>query len=249
MSQYQTTPFKQPPALAVAGTPQYLLGSWNDRTGPTLGYVISDSGNGTTSTVVFQIASGNVPVVGALVSIVGTANSSGGYNVTNVAIATVVTTEQGTCTITFLNTATSASAQDAGAVQVPQPEIGESVTSTYSSVPVAVPFNNPEMQEGKSITASVNLITGGTLSGVTAVLQGANIDLDGEYQTIHTFTATGASGNIYYFQSGQDDIAPSATPGAIEANPGGVNILNFRFYRFKISGGTGTGNVAAKFEI
>lgn len=245
MSQYQTTPFKPSPALAVAGTPQYLLGSWNDRTGPTLGFVISDSGDGTTSTVVFQIQSGNVPVAGALITIVGTTNASGGYNVTNVAIATVSVTEQGVCTVTFLNTATSAAAQDFGSVQVPQPEIGETVSgSTYSSVPVAMPFNNPEMQEGKSITATLNLPSGGSLSGITAVLQGANLDFDSEYKTIHTFASVTGAGTNESWQSGTD------TPAAAgNENPGGANILNYRYYRFKFTAITGSGSAIGKIEI
>jgi hypothetical protein len=247
MSQYQKTPFKSPNALAVAGTPQYLLGSWNDRTGPTAGFLISDASNGTTlGTYVFQIQSGNIPVTGSLMSVVGAGNSVN-FNITNVPITFISCTEQGVCTVsaTITSTATpTTQTQDFGSVQILQPEVGESVTGTYSSVPITIPFNNPEMQEGKSISASVNLLTGGSLSGVTIVLQAANIDLDSEYTTIYSFTAAGASGNLYTFQSGQ---GTPATPGT--ADPGGVNILNWRFFRFQISGGTGTGLAVAKFEI
>src|SRR5271166_3646112 len=126
MSQYQKTPFKALPTLLVSGTAEYVLGSWNIKTGPTLGYVISDSGNGTTSTVIFQITSGNVPIISGgsvpLVTIVGTANSSGGYNVTNVAVASVSVTDAGIATITFLGSGSSASAQDSGQVYIGQPE-------------------------------------------------------------------------------------------------------------------------------
>jgi len=245
MSQYITSPFKPSPILAVAGTPTYLLGSYNDKTGPTQGFVISDSAVTTTGTLTFQIQSGNPPIVGALITVVGTANAGGNFNVTNATILTVVTnTTTGVCTVTYAITSSTVAANtpDAGQVIIPQTEVGETTGAfPYASVPVAVPFNNPEMQEGKSITASINLGSG--LSAITAVLQGSNFDVDSEYQPIHTFVAAGAAG-VYYFQSGQD------TPAAAgNANPGGVNILNFRFYRFRITSATGTGLTSAKFEI
>ena len=241
MSQYQKTPFRASPILAVAGTPVYLLGSYNDRTGPTFGQVISDSAATTTATVVFQILQGNIPVVGALLSIVGTANSGGVFNVTNVAIASISVTDAGIATVTFTITSTTqVSTADAGQVLVPQPEVGETVsTATYASVPVARPFNNPNIQEGQSLSATINLLSGGSLSGYTILLQAADIDLDGEYQTIYTFTAAGASGNIYTFQSGQGTAATVAA----------VNLLNYRFYRFAFSAGSGSGSVIGKIEF
>jgi hypothetical protein len=244
MSQYVKSPFKASPQLAVAGTPSYLLGSYNDKTGPTVGLVISDSGNGTTSTVVFQIIQGNVPVTGSLVTIVGTANAAGAYNVTNVSATVSSTTAAGICTITFAGTGNSASAADNGQVIIPQPEVGETVTNgtvPYASVPVARPFNNPNIQEGQSLTATLNFGTG--LSAVTAYLQGADIDLDSEYQTVHEYGPTLAAG-IYSFQSGQDT---PALAGA--ANPGGAPVLNYRFYRFYISAATGSGVVIGKIEF
>ena len=249
MSQYVTSPFKPPVQLAVAGTPSYLLGSWNDKTGPTQGYVISNSAVTTTGTLTFQIVSGNIPAVGALITVVGCANSTN-FNVTNVAILTVTTTLQGVCTVTYTISSTSqATTADAGQVIIPQVETGESVTGTYASVPVARPFNNPNIQEGQSISATVNLLNSGNLSGITIVLQAADIDLDGEYQTIHTFTASGSTNNVYTFQSGTDVQAPSATPGTITNNPGGANLMNYRFYRFKVSGGSGTGPIVGKIEF
>lgn len=256
MSQYQTTPFKAPVQLGVAGTPSYLLGSWNDKTGPTLGYVISDASNGTTTgTLIFQIVSGNVPVVGALITVIGTANGSGNFNVTNAAIATVSVTEQGVATVTYTiaSTATpTVQTQDAGQVQVPQPEVGETVSgSTYSSVPVARPFNNSNIQEGQSLTATLNLPSGGSLSGIVAVLQGADVDLDAEYTTIHKFAAVTGANTHESFQSGTDTqfITATAAPGTIGNNPGGANLLNYRFYRFSFTSITGTGLAIGKIEF
>jgi hypothetical protein len=239
MPAYIASPFKPSVQLAVAGTPTYLIGSYNDKTGPTLGYVISNSASGTTGTLVFRIASGNVPVTGSLITVVGTANSSGVFNVTNVAVTVVSTTDAGICTVTYaISNTTQASAADGGQVDIPQPEVGENVAASYKSAPVARPFNNPNINEGQSLTATLNLGTG--LSGVTATLEGADFDVDSEYVTIHTFGTSGLSS----FQSGQD------TPVAAgNANPGGAPALNYRFYRFNISAVTGSGVVIGKMEF
>lgn len=243
MPSYIMSPFKPSPQLAVAGTPSYLFGSYNDRTSPTLGFVISDSAVTTTGTVTFQIISGNIPIVGALITVVGTANAAGAFNVTNATILTVTTTNTGVCSVTYAITSSTVAVgtPDAGQVIVPQTEVGEAVgsgTVPYASVPVARPFNNPEMQEGQSLTATLNMSAG--LSGVAAVLQGADIDLDSEYQPIHTFGTSGLS----TFQSGQD------TPAAAgNSNPGGAPVLNYRFYRFNISAATGSGTVIGKIEF
>lgn len=249
MSQYQKTPFRASPVLATAGIPVYLLGSYLDKTGPTLGNVISDSSTGTTATVIFNILSGNIPLVGALISIVGTANGSNNFNVTNATILTVSTTAAGVCTVTFTGGSLSqASTADSGQVQIPQPEVGETVSSApYASVPVSRPFNNPNINEGQSLTATLNIVSG--LSGVTAYLQGADIDLDSEYVNIHEFGAALGTG-VVSFQSGQDAyINTTATTVGVFSNPGQANQLNYRFYRFYISAATGSGAVIGKVEF
>lgn len=244
MPAYIASPFKPVPQLAVAGTPSYLIGSYNDRTGPTLGNVISNSAVTTTGTLTFQILSGNAPVAGSLITVVGCANSTN-FNVTNVAIATVVSTSaSGVCTVTYtISSTTQGTLSDGGQVIVPQPEVGETVAGAYKSFAVARPFNNPNVQEGQSLTATLNLGSG--LSNVVCSLQGADIDVESEYADIHVFGTSG----VQQFQSGQDTVAQSASPGVITANTGGVNIMNYRFYRFKITSVTGSGVVIGKIEF
>ena|ERR1700722_115476 len=245
MSQYQLTPFKASPAALIQGTPSYVFGSYNDKTSPTSGFVISDSGNGTTSTVVFQIKDGNIPIAGSLVTIVGTANASAAYNVTNATVLTVSTTDAGVCTITFAGAGTSASAADAGFVQIPQIEIGDNLTSgiiaalPYSSVPVASVVG--AVTVGRSLSATVTFPPNttafpSTLASVTVVIQASNVDLDSHYNTIGTITTTGAPGLSFEWQSGQ------GTAGTLAG--GSVDLLSFRFYRLQVStGATGAGYI------
>jgi hypothetical protein len=230
----------------VAGTPSYLLGGYNDKTGPTFGYVVSNSAATTTATLVFRIVSGNVPVSGSLITVVGTSNSAGVFNVTALAVTEVSCTDAGICTVTYAIASTSqASTPDGGQVVIPQPETGETVSgTTYFSVPVSAPYNNPNIQEGKSFTASLNLPSGGSLSGIVAVLQGADFDAPSEYKTIHTYAAVTGAGTSEIFQSGSDT---PASAGA--SNPGGVNISNYRFYRFGFTSITGSGLAIGKIEF
>lgn len=236
MSFYVNSPFKQVPALLVAGTPSYVWGSFNDRTGPTQGTIVSDSGNGSTSSITIQILSGNIPVVGALFTSVGSTNAAGAYNFTNAPILSVsspANPDQGLYTITVAGSGSSASAPDTGQYSIPQPEIGEALTGTGASVPVAAPFNNPEMQEGKSITASVSFPTAPT--SATVVLQGALFDKDSEYVTIGTLGTTNGSST---FQTGQGAAGTVAD----------VNIVNFRFYRLNCTALVSTGTIVGKIE-
>jgi hypothetical protein len=249
MAQYQTTPFKAMPKLLIQGTPEYVYGSLNDKTSATLGFVISDSAVTTTGTLTFQITSGNIPTVGSLITVVGTANATGNFNVTNAIILTVVTTITGLCTVTFAITSSTVAAgtPDSGQVIIPQIEIGDNLTAglvaalPYSSVPVAAVVG--ATVTGRSTSATVTLPPNSaafpsTLSGVTVVIQGSNIDRDDHYNTIGTITTTGAAGNTYDWQSGQGD----ATLPAVLAD-GNVDILSFRFYRLAVTVATGAGYI------
>jgi hypothetical protein len=245
--QYQLTPFKQPPQLLIQGKPEYVFGNLNDKTSPTTGYVISDSAVTTTATLVFQIKDGNIPIPGALITVTGTANSAGVFNVTNAVILTVVVNDYGVCTVTYAIASTAqASTADAGQVIIPQIEIGDNLTAAlvsalpYSSVPVAAVVG--ATVTGRSTSATVTLPTSSaafpsTLSGVTVVIQASNVDRDDHYNTIGTITTAGAAGSTYDWQSGEG----ISTTGTLAA--GSVNVLSFRFYRLQVTVATGAGYV------
>lgn len=226
----------------VAGKPEYVFGSYNDKTGPTFGNVISDSAVTTTATLTFQVLSGNVPSVGSLITVDGASNSVN-FNVVNAQILTVSATSAGIVTVTYAITSTSQGLlADGGRVVVPQPELGDALTSAGgASVPVCCPAS-PGEQSGKSLSATVKLPAqqlgvSSTLSAVTVVIQGANFDADDQYNTIGTVTAAGAQGNVYDWQSGQGNT----NTGTLAA--GSVNLPNFRFYRLNVTGATGAGPI------
>lgn len=226
MSQYQQTPFKAAPALLISGRPVYLYGSYNDRTSPTFGYVISDSAVGTVGTVVFRIVDGNAPIVGALITVRGTANGGGNFNVTNATILTTTTdTNSGVTTVTYaISSTTQASTADNGQVEIPQPEIGETIVAG-SSVPAAVSFSTANPDQKRGVTAVVSFPTIPTAALV--VLQQAVQDIDSEYATINT-VATVAGGVV--------TTGPQVT----------IDPVLGRFFRFNTSGITGSGTIVAK---
>ena len=194
MPPYILSPFKPMPVLLTPGIPAYLWGSYNDKTGPTTGYVISDSGNGTTSTVTVQIQAGNIPFVGALLTIVGTANAGGAYNVTNATILTVsaaANPDTGIYTLTYAGAGTSASAKDYGQFIIPQPEVAEALVAG-ASAPVAMPFNimNANMNQALTAVASFPSLP----TSVVLSLQQAVNDINSEYATVAVIaTVTGGA--------------------------------------------------------
>lgn len=242
MTQYIKSPFKPMPPLLVANSPEYVLGSWNSKTGPTLGNIISDSAVTTTATVTFQITSGNIPTVGSTITVVG-AGRSANFNTTGTILTVSAPTQpdSGVYSVTYAITSTSLSTgADSGLVAIPQPEKGEDITglagspAVYSSIAVAAPFNNPNLDQGKALSVTVSSPAINGTAAFTVSLQGADFDIDSEYQDIAvvaTVTA-GSYGATGHFNSGQ---------GA-SGTPAGVNLSNWRFYRLNISSATNLGS-------
>lgn len=199
MPAYINTPFKPTPRLLVSGTPEYVWGSKNSQLADCVGYVIANSSSAGTQTLVFQIVSGNSPIVSAtlyqlLANITGTANNSGKFNATNVAVLTATTTSSGICTITYAsgNSFSQASLPDGGSVVIPVVEVGETFANG-ASMAVATPFNNPNVQQGRTINATVTFpVPTQQPTAGTVYLQGAIIDRDSEYEDIGAIITIGS---------------------------------------------------------
>ena len=190
MPTYQTTPFKASPALLIAGIPYYVFGSFDDKSSPTFGTVISDSGSTTTATLTFRVLSGNAPAVGELITVVGTSRDSGNFNVTNATIATATTTDDGISTVTYTKASgTVGTAADAGQVIVPRIEVGEALVNG-ATVPVAVPSTQLMANQSKTVNATVRFT--GSPTTATAYLQGAIFDVDAEYEDLGIIAQAGS---------------------------------------------------------
>ena len=236
MPAYIRSPFRPTPNTFTPGMPIYLWGSYLDKTGPTVGNVLSTGGNGSTSTIKVQILGGNVPIVSALsiplITIVGTANAAGAYNVTNVAVASISASanpDSGVYTITFARSGSSAVAADAGQFIIPQPEVAEALVSG-ASIPAVMPFNVMGPNLNQALTAVVTLVSTSSAAAMIS-LQQAIVDRDSEYQnvaTIATITAGTTAGTVF-------EVTIDPTLG--------------RFFRFNTSGFSGSGSIVAKLIL
>lgn len=187
MPAYSNNPL-QAIALALPGTPVYVWGSFNDRVSPTKMTVSNVALASNVATLTVQVIEGNVPVAGQLVTVSGTQTSSGAFNVTAVAIASVsINATTGAGTITFaLTHANVSSTPDSGLAVAPQLVVPEAVTTNENSVPVALPM----AQDGKSISgfsAEINW-TSGTSAGAVSVQVTDDNSNGGDWQTVSVIT-------------------------------------------------------------
>ena len=175
-------------ALALPGTPVYVWGSLSDRISPTKMTISNVALTTNVATLTVQVIEGNVPAVGQLVTVTGTQQASGAFNVTAVAITGVtINAVTGAGTITFaLTHANVASVADSGLAVAPQAIAFESVSTNENSVPVALPM----AQDGKSITGfSAEVVWApGTSAGAVAVQCSDDNSNGGDYQTVSTIT-------------------------------------------------------------
>jgi hypothetical protein len=234
MPSYILSPFKPTPRLLVAGTPSYVWGSYNDKTGPTQGIVLQSLGIGTTLELIVKILSGNVPVVGALLTVVGV-SASNNFNVTNVALTAVDTyphgniPDNGMYALAYTTTSTVSPLQaDAGQFIVPQPEVAETLVTDFKSAPVAMPFNMLLGNMHQAITVVVSFPTLPT--SIIVYLQQAVQDIDSEYATVATVVTVAGSA-----VTGGGQITIDPTLG--------------RFFRLSSGDMVGNGTIIAKILI
>jgi hypothetical protein len=226
MPSYNKSPFAPPPQKLIPGQPAYLFGSWPDTVSPTKMHVSSVAVAADVATLGVTVTEGQIPVVGALITVQGTATSSGAANVTNVALASVtISAATGIGTVTFALTASNVSTTaDGGTAIVPQPEVGDTVANGASvavGLPYAVAWDAG--QGAEQLLCSVRFPTLPTACVVA--LQGSDINADSAYQTI---------------------IANVVTVSASSATYGTLQIAGkWNFVRYLISGTSGSGTIVA----
>lgn len=174
--------------LALPGYASYFWGSLSDTISPTRMTISNVALTSNVATLTVQVVEGNVPVAGQLVTVTGTQTSSGAFNVTQVALASVsinATTGAGTITYALTHANVSATA-DSGLAVAPQQTSYEAVTAAESSQAIALPM----AQDGKSISGfSVEIAwASGTSAGIVAVQVSDDNANSGDYQTVSTIS-------------------------------------------------------------
>src|SRR6266852_9622813 len=193
MPLYNASPFAPPPPVLLSGgSPAYAFGSKKTTQPTTRMQVTTVSANASNiATVGVKILEGPIPIAGNLISIIGTTSASGAYNVTNIAITNVVIdATTGIGTITFaLTTAQLATTADIGMALVPVAEVAEALTNNSSSQQFAI--IDPTGFDVNSKVLTWQTTYPSQPAGITAILQGAMQDIDGQYVTLDTSTAVG----------------------------------------------------------
>lgn len=219
MPYYTNNPFT-PIQLMQKNVPCYLLGTRNMKQGDTWMRVSNVVGNGSTATLTVQIYAGEIPIVGALVSVQQLANTA--FNVSRAPLTAVsIDATTGAGTISFASATTLSTTADVGVADAEVPEIGEALANG-TTAPAAL--LNMEL-DYVILNASVSFQTLPT--AVTITLEGSMSDIKtGDYVNLGTVATVAAS--------------------AIVGIPS-INISDkYQAYRFRISGLSGTGTAIGK---
>lgn len=165
--------FNTLPEVAVSGKPAYFYGSLATDTQDTLAQVTNVALTTNVASVTATIQQGSIPIVGNLISIQGTTNTSGLFNVSNATLTGVTgTASTGIYVFTFaLTHANVTSASDSGKAIVLIQEVAEALTAN-ASVAIYVPAQEPLNYGVKTITVSTvfpSLPTTATVTLYTAI--------------------------------------------------------------------------------
>jgi hypothetical protein len=214
-----------PPQLLQKGVPAYLFGGLNMLRGNAKGTVSQTALASNVATISVQLQEGATPVVGDYITVWGTALQSGLFNVTRSLITAVsITPATGAGTISYALVGTNQSATaDAGRWQMEIGETAESITNNSFSVPVCV----QAPQEDSQFTLPLSVTFPTLPTAVTVSIQGAIRDIASEYTTIGI-------------------VATVVTGGQTVGPFGQLSLQRGYFYRFAVTGLTGTGTICAK---
>jgi hypothetical protein len=225
-------------AVAISGRPAYFYGSLPENTQDTLAQVTNVALTSNVASVTATIQQGNIPVVGNLISIQGTVNTSGLFNVSNAVLTGVTgTASTGIYVFTFaLTHANVSSAADSGKAIIPIAETYEAVAANQS-VAIYVPAQEPVDYGVKSITVSTTFPTLQATTGAATV-------------TLYT-SATNQQNGIAAGVAGSEwtsmGVVATAAAGAQTVGP----LKTFttpagRFFCLVTSGVTGTNTITSK---
>lgn len=196
MPAYNFTAFAPNPTLLQPGQPGYAFGSFAESQPDTRMQVTTTARAASVATVGVKILEGKIPLVGSFISITGTSQAAGAFNVTNIALTGVtIDSSTGVGTVQFaIGAGTTVQAADFGIAMVPTPEVGEALTNTASQA-FAVPEPAGSNTNPKTITWSTVYPT--APASVSMLLQGSLFDIDAQYQTLDTSTSTSGEERVF----------------------------------------------------
>ena len=228
MPLYNTSAFASLPEVAIPAKPAYFFGSLPTGTDDTYARVTNVVLTTNVATVTATIYRGNIPAVGSLITIQGTATNAGAFNVSGVPLTAVSgNAATGVYSLSFaLTHANVASTPDAGMALIPIAETAETCANG-TSVAIYVPSNELRDLGQKSITVATTFPSLPTAATVTLYTAISNTDNPAEWTSMGV-VATVAGGVVTV-------PASASTNGGVTtfATPAG------RFFRLVVSGVSG----------
>jgi hypothetical protein len=211
--------------LVQEGTPVYLFGSYNMHQANTKMWVSNSALTSNVATITVQIIEGEIPLVGSLITVTQTQAGSGGMNVNRATITAVsITATTGQGTISYADThANITSVADTGTAVAEVQEVPETAANGNS---IACQFQAPKGDSQFTIPLAVTFPTLPTAASVS--LQAALHNVNSEFTNVGSALVTVASS------------AYTAGPFAQ------VTLQRGYFYRFAVSGVSGSGTIVAK---
>lgn len=232
----QSVGYNALPEVAVSGQPAYFYGSFPRDTQDMLAQVTSVACASNVATIVMTIQQGNIPVVGNLITVQGTTNASGAYNVTAQPIASISgTPSTGVYTVTFAcTTANLTTASAAGKAIVPIQEVAETCAANQS-VAIYVPSQEPVDNGVRSITVATTFPTLQVSTGAATVTLYTAIQ--------NSPIAPGTAGSEWTSMG----VVATAAAGAQTVGPlKTFTVPAGRFFCLVVSGVTGTNTIVSK---
>ena len=210
--------------LVQEGTATYLFGSYNAHQANTRMLISNSALTSNVATITVQIVEGEIPTVGSLITVTQTQAGTGGMNVNRAAITAVsITAATGQGTISYADThANITSVADTGTAVAEVPEVAETLANGNS---IACQFQAPKGDSQFTVPLAVTFPTLPTAASVD--LQAALHNVNAEFTKVATVVTVAAS-------------AYTAGPFAQ------VTLQRGYFYRFAVSGVSGTGTIVAK---
>lgn len=223
MPAYVDSPFS-PAILIQEGVPTYLFGSYNMHQANTKMWVTNSALTTNVATLTVQIIEGEIPTVGSLISVQQTQAGSAAFNVNRAVITSVtINAATGAGTITFaLTHANVTSVADSGTAIAEVPEVPETLANGNS---IAGIFQAPKGDAQFTVPLAVTFPTLPT--AVSVDLQAALHNVNSEFTKVATVVVVAASA----YTSG-----PFAQ----------ATLQRGYFYRFAVTGLSGTGTIVGK---